>query len=108
MKRAVLVWGLAAFCAAPAFAQAVSGTTFEDRNANGIKDSGEPAIPGVSVTVFGTKDVGGALDQTVSSAADGAFTVLPGNGCYLLDAADPAGWRQSFTRSDSVIDTTPG
>ena len=108
MKRAVLVWGLAAICAAPSYGQAVSGTTFEDRNADGLRDPGEPAIPGVSVTLFGTRDVGGALEQTVATAGDGTFTLAPGNGCYLLGAADPVGWRQSATRSDSVIDTTPG
>jgi lysophospholipase L1-like esterase len=108
MKRVLLICGLAALAAAPARGQAVSGTAFEDRNANGIRDAGEPALPGVNVTVYGTRDVGGALEQTVATAADGGFTVTPGNGCYLLDAADPAGWRQSFTRADSVIDTTPG
>jgi len=108
MKRAVLVWGLAALCAAPCYGQAVSGTAFEDRNADGIRNPGEPAIPGVSVTLFGTRDVGGALDQTVATAGDGTFILAPGNGCYLLGAADPVGWRQSVTRSGSVIDTTPG
>src|SRR5258705_13711799 len=100
MKRIVLVLGLAALSAVPSFGQGVSGKTFEDRNANGIRDAGEPAIPGVNVTLFGTRDVGGALEQSVTSAADGAFTIAPGNGCFLLDAVDPAGWRQSFTRSD--------
>jgi lysophospholipase L1-like esterase len=94
--------------AAPSFGQGVSGTTFEDRNADGIRNLGEPAISGVSVTLFGTRDVGGALDQTLTTAGDGTFALAPGNGCYLLGAADPAGWRQSQTRSDSVIDTTPG
>jgi len=108
MKRAVLVWGLAAICAAPSFGQAVSGTTFEDRNANGVRDPGEPAIPGVDVTLFGTRDAGGSIDQTLTTAGDGTFALAPGNGCYLLGAADPAGWRQSQTRADSVIDTTPG
>ncbi len=108
MKRAVLAWGLAAICAAPCYGQAVSGSAFEDRNADGIRDPGEPAIPGVSVTLFGTRDVGGALEQTVATAGDGTFTLAPGNGCYLLGAADPAGWRQSFARFDSVIDNTPG
>jgi lysophospholipase L1-like esterase len=94
--------------ACPAFGQAVSGSAFEDRNGNGLKDAGEPAIPGVQVELFGTRDAGGAFDQTVASAADGSFALSPGNGCYLLRAADPPGWRQSLVRADSVIDTTPG
>jgi lysophospholipase L1-like esterase len=52
--------------------------------------------------------VGGAFDQTVASAADGTFSLAPGNGCFLLNATDPPGWRQSLVRWDSVIDTTPG
>jgi lysophospholipase L1-like esterase len=104
----VLVWSLVVLCSAPSFGQAVSGTTFEDRNADGIRNPGEPSIPGVAVTVFGTRDVGGAFEQTVTAAGDGTFALAPSNGCYLLGAADPAGWRQSGTRSDSVIDTTPG
>jgi len=108
MKRAVLVWGLAAVCWGPTFGQVVTGTTFEDRNGNGVRDAGELAIAGVSVELYGTRDVGGAFDQTVAAGIDGSFSLTPGNGCYLLGAADPPGWRQSFTRSDSVIDTTPG
>jgi lysophospholipase L1-like esterase len=108
MKRAVFLFGLVAIIAAPCFGQAVSGTTFEDRNGDGIRNPGEPAIPGVSVTLFGTRDVGGALEQSVTTAADGTFAVTPGNGCYLLGAADPPGWRLSLTRSDSVVDTTSG
>lgn len=105
--RALAGW-IVVLAAWPAFGQSVSGSAFEDRNGNGLKDPGEPAIPGVQVELFGTRDVGGAFDQTVASAADGSFAVAPGNGCYLLRAADPPGWRQSFVRTDSVIVTTPG
>jgi lysophospholipase L1-like esterase len=106
ITSSVLVVGLLA--AAPAPAQTVSGAAFEDLNGNGVRDAGEPAIPGVQVEVYGTRDAGGAFDQTVASQADGSFAVAPGDGCYLLRAADPPGWRQSLVRSDGVIDTTPG
>ena len=105
---AVLGAGLVVLAGAvPSHAQ-VAGSTFEDRNGNGLRDPGEPALAGVSVELFGTRDAGGAFDQTVMSAADGSFSIAPGNGCYLLRGADPAGWRRSSTRADSVIDTTPG
>jgi len=91
----------------PAAAQ-VSGTAFEDRNANGQQDAGEPAITGVSVELYGTRDAGGAFDQTVSSSATGAYSIAPGNGCYVMRATDPPGYRQTFARFDAVIDTTPG
>jgi lysophospholipase L1-like esterase len=91
-----------------ASAQSVSGTAYEDRNGNGLRDSGEPAIAGVSVEAYGTRDVGGAFDLTVASAADGTFLLSPGNGCFLFRATDPAGYRQSPARFDAVVDTTPG
>src|SRR5207247_901931 len=53
--------------AVPAGAQTVSGIVFEDRNGNGVRDAGEPALPGVPVEVFGRKDAGGAFDQTAAS-----------------------------------------
>jgi lysophospholipase L1-like esterase len=108
MKRAVFVWILVAMGALPCYGQAVSGATFEDRNGDGIRNPGEPAIAGVSVTLYGTRDVGGAIESIVSTAADGTFALSPGNGCYLLGAVDPPGFRQSLARFDSVIDTTPG
>jgi lysophospholipase L1-like esterase len=108
MKRVAVICGLAVLCARPALAQSVFGTTFEDRNANGIRDAGEPAIPGVSVELYGTRDAGGAFDGFAAADADGTFSLAPGNGCYLLLAADPTGWRQTSTRTDSVIDTTAG
>ena len=108
MTSKAIALGLALAACVPAWAQTVSGTAFEDRNGNGIQDAGEPSLPAVQVEVFGTRDVGGAFDQTVATAADGKFAFAPGNGCYLVRAADPAGWRGSFTRFDSVIDTTPG
>ena len=102
---------VALFClvaSGPAAAQSVSGSAYEDRNANGIRDAGEPALPGVSVTLFGTPDGGGAVDQTVPSAPDGSFAFAPGAGCYLVSPRDPEGWRLSWTRQARVNDSTPG
>src|SRR5262245_37375636 len=108
MTSKAIALGFALLACVPALGQTVSGTTFEDRNGNGIQDAGEPSLPAVQVEVYGTRDVGGAFDQSVATGADGKFNFSPGNGCFLVRAADPAGWRGSFTRYDSVIDTTPG
>lgn len=99
---------LAAASFAPALGQTVSGTAFEDRNANGVRDAGEPAVPGVAVTVFGTRDVGGAFDQTSPTAVDGTYAFSPGNGCYLVGPQDPAGWRLSWPDQSLVVEGSPG
>lgn len=106
--RAAALLTVAAFASAVAFAQTVSGVAYEDRNANGVRDAGEPAVPGVSVTVFGTRDVGGAFDQTAATAADGTFSFAPGNGCYLVGPQDPAGWRLSWPDQTLVAEGSPG
>ena len=107
VKRFALALALVAASFAPAVAQ-VSGHAFDDRNGNGVWDAGEPALPGVGVELYGIKDAGGAFDQTAASAADGAFSFAPGNGCYLLLPTDPAGWRLAETRSDGFAESTPG
>ena len=108
MTRRVAGAVIALVVSTGAVAQTVSGQAFDDRNGNGRRDAGEPAIAGVAVEVYGTRDVGGAFDQTSATAADGSFALAPGNGCYLMRAADPAGWRGSFARFDMSIDTAPG
>ena len=72
-------------------AQNISGHAFEDRNGNGIWDPGEPVLPGVTVRLTGTRDVGGATDVSVGTDTAGTFLFSPANGCYLLLPADPAG-----------------
>ena len=99
---------LSAVAAAPAAAQGVSGQAFEDRNGNGIRDAGEPAVAGVPFRLVGRPDAGGAIDSTLPSAADGSFAFSPGNGCYLLAPADPDGWRLSAGRFDGFPQSTPG
>jgi lysophospholipase L1-like esterase len=108
MRRMLFVCAISIVTIAPALAQSVSGQAFEDRNANGIKDPGEPALSGLAVELYGKLDAGGAFDQTVLADANGAFSIAPGNGCFLLLAQDPSGYRQSFARTDSVPDNTPG
>jgi lysophospholipase L1-like esterase len=84
-------------------AQNVSGHVFEDRNANGILDPGEPLLPGVTVELFGQSDSSGAVDVSSATGPLGQFGFSPGDGCYLLRPLDPAGWRPSVTRFDRVV-----
>ncbi|ANM31853.1 hypothetical protein ABI59_23280 [Acidobacteria bacterium Mor1] len=91
----------------PAWAQ-VQGEVFEDRNANGIRDAGEPALEGVTIELLGAPDAGGSVDTSLTTAADGAYSFAPGNGCYVLRVQDPPGWRQAGPRFDGVALGTPG
>lgn len=89
----------------PSAAQ-VSGTVFEDRDGDGIRDAGEPAIEGVTVALFGVRDAGGAADQVAITGGDGTYAFSPGDGCFLVAPEDPAGWRLSQAREDGFPEGT--
>ncbi|MCU0224921.1 MAG: GDSL-type esterase/lipase family protein [Acidobacteria bacterium] len=112
MRRAgsalALLLASAVFALAPAAAQTLSGAAFHDRNGNGLRDAGEEALTGVAVRVAGQRDAGGAFDQSVSTATDGAFAFSPGNGCYIVDLEDPPGWRRSYARTDEFAQGSAG
>ncbi len=105
-----LSFTLAAFLlpGSPVSAQSISGQVFEDRDGDGILDPGEPLLSGIQIDLFGQKDAGGGIDQTIMTNESGYFSFSPGNGCYLLLPHNPEGWRMSLSRSDSFLKTTPG
>ena len=93
-RRTVLaLLALVTLAASPVLAQQVSGAAFEDRNANGIRDAGEPALPGVTVELFGQSDATGALDTSLQTDATGLFSV----GLYTL--TDGSGEMRVMTTS---------
>ena len=108
MRRCGAIFALLLAAASPAAAQAVSGSAFHDRNANGVRDAGEEAVAGVPVRVAGQRDAGGAYDQSTTTAANGTFSFSPGNGCYVVDLEDPAGWRRTIARTDEFAQGTSG
>lgn len=99
---------VAALAGGPALAQDVSGRVFLDRDADGIQDPDEPALDGILVRLFGQSDASGAVDQSASTDATGAFAFAPGDGCYLVAPQDPAGYRLSTTRADTRVEGTSG
>ena len=103
LRLAAVTLALGAMLAAApvALAQTVSGQVFEDRNANGILDPGEPLLQGFAVELYGQSDLQGAVDTSVATDAAGGFSFSPGNGNYLLRPVVPADWRASMTRFDS-------
>jgi uncharacterized repeat protein (TIGR01451 family) len=70
----------------------LSGYVYVDKNNNGLKDPGEPGVPGVTVILSGTNDQG-AVSQTTQTNANGfyQFTNLrPGN--YTITEVRPSSY----------------
>src|SRR5207244_285595 len=55
-------------------AVSVSGLVYQDTNGNGVLDSGEPGISGVTVTLSGTNGLGQSISATTTTAADGTYS----------------------------------
>jgi hypothetical protein len=88
-------------------AASVSGTTFEDENADGDRDAGEPGIGGRTVyaDVDGSGDVSTG-DVTTTSAADGswALTLDPGGYTIREELPDPT-WHHSLPAGGTIAVT---
>jgi uncharacterized repeat protein (TIGR01451 family) len=70
----------------------ISGFVYADANNNGVKDAGEAAISGVTVTLSGSDEFG-AVSKTATTDAGGAYQFLnlrPGN--YGLNESQPSGF----------------
>jgi hypothetical protein len=79
---------------------AISGVKYEDLNANGHRDPGEPGVPGVTITL--TPAAGGAA-QTATTDANGNFIftgVSPGD--YVLTETAPSGFTPTEPASGSI------
>ena len=77
-----------------------TGEKFNDLNGNGVKDPGEPGLPGWDIHLFGTDDLGQSVDLTQTTNAQGNYTfsgLEPGS--YTVCEQSKAGWRQSFPSS---------
>jgi hypothetical protein len=76
-------------------AASLSGTVFEDFNNDGQIDFGERGIPGVSITLGGTDDLGHPVTRSQLTDSDGAYVfnnVRPG--AYTITETQPAGYTQ--------------
>lgn len=107
MMRTAAVSLLIVLAALPAGAQ-VSGQLFEDRDADGVRDPGEPALAGIPVRLFGRTAGGSPVDLAEPTAADGSFLLSPGDGCYLVSPLDPADWRPTQASIAGLAEGSPG
>jgi uncharacterized repeat protein (TIGR01451 family) len=74
----------------------LSGAVYEDINRNGMRDAGEPGIPGVLVTLTGTSSTNVPVNVTALTGADGVF-VIPNLAAsnasgYVLTETPPAAY----------------
>ena len=75
-------------------ADSISGFVWNDTaNPNGVKDSGEPGIPGVIINLMGTLNDGTVTNATTSTTTDGVFdftTLTPGEYEVTVDPGSPS------------------
>jgi hypothetical protein len=84
---------------------AVGGIKFEDLNANGARDPGEPPLPGVTISL--APSAGGA-PQTAATDASGNFLFTNvAAGDYVLSETVPAGFTQTAPASGTIALTLP-
>lgn len=71
----------------------ISGVSYIDANQNGVQDTGEVGLAGVTVTLTGTDVLGAAVTQTDTTDSSGAYSftnLLPGT--YSVVQSQPVGF----------------
>jgi hypothetical protein len=93
----------------------VSGTVYQDNNANGLLDAGEPGLAGVTLTLTGTNSLGLAVTATATTAANGTYsfaTDSSGNalrpGTYAVTETQPSGFIVAAANVGTVNGLTDG
>jgi hypothetical protein len=81
---------------APVSTNYVSGTVWNDLNGNGVLDTGEVGIPGVTITVTGTDVLGNPVTRTTTTNGGGGYLV-DGllNGTYTITETQPTAYASS-------------
>ena len=83
----------------------IGGVKFQDTNANGVRDPGEPTLAGVTITLTPS---GGGTPQTKVTAADGSFLFTGlAAGTYVLTEMPPTGFTQTLPASGGITIVLP-
>ena len=73
----------------------IAGAVFIESDDNGIQNTGEPGIPGTTITLTGTDAYGATVSMTTTTNATGQYSftsLLPSNGSgYTLTETQPTG-----------------
>jgi uncharacterized repeat protein (TIGR01451 family) len=94
----------------------IGNFVWNDLNGNGVQDSGEPGIAGVTLTLTGTTGAGASVTQTTTTDANGLYQFAEPPGMYTVAVTTPSGYvatatGKGTTASDSNVSpsgTTPG
>jgi serine-aspartate repeat-containing protein C/D/E len=84
----------------------VSGAVWDDQNRNGIQDTGEPPLPGITVTL--SRDSGALASvsagrQVVTSSDGGYQFATVAAGAYRIEVAGPSGYLPTAPGSVTII-----
>ena len=74
-------------------AGAIGDRVWDDRNADGLQDDGEPGVGGVPVALTGTDDLGHTVERRTDTDERGA---------YVFDGLRPGAYRVRFTAPDGT------
>ncbi|MFV0441996.1 MAG: SdrD B-like domain-containing protein [Planctomycetaceae bacterium] len=88
-------------------ASSLAGFVYHDANNNGVKNSGETGISGVTITLTGTDDLGNSVSLSTTTDSNGAYqftNLRPSNvvGYTLRETAQPVGYLDGRDRDGSL------
>ncbi|GAB3991206.1 hypothetical protein GCM10028807_20810 [Spirosoma daeguense] len=91
-KFSILISIALLFSSINLFGQSITGTVFRDFNANGTRQTTEPAVAGVEVRAFNNLGVNVTPGGVITTPASGTYSVTPttGAGTYRLEFTIPA------------------
>jgi hypothetical protein len=79
---------------------AIGGIKFEDLNANGVRDPGEPPLSGVTIIL--TPAGGGTARTTVTDASGNFLFTGVSPGSYVLTEVVPTGFSETMLPTDGI------